>query len=79
MTPAECGKLLAANVRAARARARLSQAATAERMQALGFTNWYAQTMGQIEREERQLLASEVHGLAMVLETSTGSLMSLSL
>jgi transcriptional regulator with XRE-family HTH domain len=77
MTPAEYDDLLAANLRAERARIHLDQASVVEQMRGLGFTTWHRQTLGNVERGGRRLLASEIFGLAMVLNTSVRSLMGL--
>ena len=73
-------KIVAANIRAERARAGLDQVVVVERMQALGFTTWHRQTMGKVERGERRLLgAEEISGLALALGTTVTALMSPSL
>jgi len=66
MQPAAYGEILAANVRAARARADLTQSAVAKRMRQLG-ARWHFQTVGAVERGERPLSAYEVPALACVL------------
>lgn len=68
-------QVLAANLRAARARAGLDQAVIVERMRALGYTTWHRQTMGKIERGDRRLLAGEVMALAWTLGTTMFELM----
>ena len=70
------GTVLAANVRAARARAGLGQEMAAARMRALGYTEWRYQTVGAVERGKRRLTAEEVMALAQVLETNLVALMS---
>jgi len=67
--------LLMANIRVARARAHLSQKATAARMKTLGF-GWTQQIMNAVETGERRLQADELLGLALALETSLTTLMS---
>lgn len=62
--------LIARNVRAARAAADLSQADLAERMRALGFTEWRRQTVGNTERGKRRLTCEEALGLMVSMETS---------
>ncbi|HET9969829.1 MAG TPA: hypothetical protein VFQ68_16460 [Streptosporangiaceae bacterium] len=62
--------LIARNVRAARAAADLSQADLAERMRALGFTEWRRQTVGNTERGKRRLTCEEALGLMISTETS---------
>lgn len=72
--PTTYGDVLADNIRAARSRKRLGQANVVARMRALGFDQWHRQTMGKIERGERRVMAEEVLGLALALETSLMSL-----
>ncbi len=67
--------VLGGNIRAARGRANLSQAAVAARMKALGFTQIYGATIGAIERGERVLGALEVAGLSLCLNTTISALM----
>jgi transcriptional regulator with XRE-family HTH domain len=67
--------VLAANVRSARARAGISQKTLADRMQALGF-NWAWQTVGKVEKPNRPLLAAEILGLALALETTISELVA---
>ena len=68
--------VLAANARSARARTGLSQKSLAKRMQALGFRTWAWQTVGKVENDVRPLLAAEVLGLALALETTISDLMA---
>ena len=68
-------EVLAASLRAARARAGLDQAVIVERMRALGYTTWHRQTMGKIERGDRRLLAAEVMALAWALGVTIFELM----
>ena len=75
-TPARWSGTITANVRAERARQRLGQPDVSKRMRQLGFTNWYPGTMGKVERGERNLLAEEVIGLAIVLATTPSVLMA---
>jgi transcriptional regulator with XRE-family HTH domain len=75
MTAPTYSDVLAQNIRAARSRKRLGQANVVARMRALGFDQWHRQTMGKVERGERRLLAEEMLGLAIVLETSLGGLL----
>ncbi len=65
--------VLAANLKAARARLGVTQASCAARMKALGF-DWYPQTVGNTERGSRRLAAEELLGLAYALETTIASL-----
>ena len=69
------GAVLAANVRATRVRKDLDQGTVVERMRALGFTNWYRQTISRIERGDRRLAAEEILGLAYALGTNIPTLM----
>jgi 8-oxo-dGTP pyrophosphatase MutT (NUDIX family) len=57
------------NIRAQRARLGLTQASVSRRMNQLGF-NWYPQTVGLVERNQRPLLADELLALALALETT---------
>jgi hypothetical protein len=45
-------------------------------MRALGFAAWVRQTVQRVEREKRRLVAEEILGLAVALETSVAELMS---
>jgi 8-oxo-dGTP diphosphatase len=76
MAPISYADVMSRNIAAARTRARLDQANVAARMQALGFGNWYAQTVGKTEKGDRRLLAHEIAGLAFALETSVARLMA---
>lgn len=69
------GDVLAQSIRAARSRKRLGQANVVARMRALGYDQWHRQTMGKVERGERRLMAEEILGLALALETSIGALL----
>jgi 8-oxo-dGTP diphosphatase len=75
MAPATYAEILAGNVRAARSRKGIGQAAVVARMRELGYTSWHRQTMGKVERAERRLTAEEIYALAEVLETSVLALM----
>jgi 8-oxo-dGTP pyrophosphatase MutT (NUDIX family)/transcriptional regulator with XRE-family HTH domain len=68
--------LLARNLRAARAAARISQAEVAGHMNSLGCREWRRQTVARVERAERKMSAEEVFWLAYVLDTSVTRLMS---
>jgi hypothetical protein len=71
------GQVVAANVRAERGRAGLSQAVVSARMVALGHGAWkHYQTLGKAERGVRPLSAGEVLSLAFALETTISALMS---
>ena len=69
-------EIVAANIRAARARAGLDQVVIVERMRALGFTTWHRQTQGKVERGDRRLLgAEEIMALASCLGTTVFDLL----
>lgn len=76
MAPKSYADVMAQNIVAARSRARLGQADVAARMRELGYGNWYAQTVGKTENGERRLLAHEIAGLAIALETTIARLMA---
>jgi transcriptional regulator with XRE-family HTH domain len=61
-------EILAANVRAARARLHISQASVARRMTALGY-RWTRQTVSEVEANDRRLLAEEAFALGFCLQT----------
>jgi transcriptional regulator with XRE-family HTH domain len=67
--------VLARNVRAARARARIGQAEVAAVMSKMGFGAWVRQTVTKVERGERRLTAEEVLGLSIALRTTIAALM----
>jgi transcriptional regulator with XRE-family HTH domain len=58
---------IAANIRAERARASLSQQDVADAMRQRGFAYWRQQTTGATERGERRVTADELVALAAVL------------
>lgn len=58
---------IAANIRAERARARLSQKDVAGAMRERGYAYWHQQTAGAAERGERRVTADELIVLAGVL------------
>ena len=66
---------LAANIRAARARADLSQKMLAARMRRLGFRTWVYQTVGKTEHAQRPVTATEILGLALAMNTTVMHLM----
>ena len=66
-------QVLAANVRAQRARADVTQQSLAARMRQLGC-RWHYQTVGAVERGERPLSAYEVPALAACLGTTPDAL-----
>jgi transcriptional regulator with XRE-family HTH domain len=63
------GGLVAANIRAARARLGITQARLSRRMRQLGH-DWYQQTAGATERGDRRATAEEVAALAFCLDTT---------
>jgi transcriptional regulator with XRE-family HTH domain len=65
-SPATIQRVIAANIRAERARARLSQQEVADAMSERGFTYWRQQTAGATERGERRVTADELTALAGV-------------
>jgi transcriptional regulator with XRE-family HTH domain len=67
--------VLAANVRGARARAGLTQRQLSARMRALGF-NWQNSLVAKLENGGRPLLATELLGLALALQTTISDLMA---
>jgi len=73
-SPAAIQRAIAANIRAERARARLSQQSVADAMQQRGFTYWHQQTTGATERGERRITADELTALAGVLGTAPETL-----
>ncbi|HUK72225.1 MAG TPA: helix-turn-helix transcriptional regulator [Streptosporangiaceae bacterium] len=68
--------VLAKNLRAARARAGISQQVFAARMRALGYDQWLYQTVGNIERGKRRISADELLGCAVAAETTLHALLS---
>ncbi len=68
------GAVIAANVKAERARLGIKQASLAARMRRLGF-DWHPQTVGNVERGERRLTAEEVLCLALALRVPVSALM----
>jgi hypothetical protein len=68
-------EVLAANIRAARARIGLSQDLTAARMRSLGYGEWRYQTVGKVEHGKRRLTTAEIMALGWVLETSIFTLL----
>ena len=73
MTPSQ---ILARNMRLIRRVLDLSQGDLAERMADFG---WIRQTVTDIERLKRRLYVDELVGLAMVLQTSINTLLTLNL
>ena len=64
---------MSGNIRAGRARRKLTQENVATRMNMLGF-HWYKQTTGLVERNQRPLTADELMALALVLNTTPDEL-----
>jgi transcriptional regulator with XRE-family HTH domain len=73
-SPVAIQRAIAANIRAERARARLSQQAVADAMQKRGFAYWRQQTTGATERGERRITADELTALAAVFGTAPETL-----
>jgi 8-oxo-dGTP diphosphatase len=67
--PVDIAAIASANIRAARARLNLTQASVAKRMRALGL-DWYPQTCGLVERNQRPVFYRELPALALCLETT---------
>lgn len=75
--PGRMQSLIAANLRAERARAHLGQEDVAARMRELGYAYWVRQTVSKSEsRTPRRVTADEIFGLAIALGTSAGRLMA---
>jgi hypothetical protein len=66
--------LVAANLRAARARANLSQPDVSARMIRLGFTTWDPTKVSACERGKRPVQLGELLGLAVVLDCAIAEL-----
>lgn len=67
--------VMAENIRAARESQGIAQERVSARMRALGYGQWGRTTAGSVERGMRRLLAEEIIGLAIALETSVGQLL----
>ena len=67
--PVDIAAMVSANIRAARARLNLTQASVARRMKQLGH-DWYPQTAGLVERNQRPVFWPELPALALVFETT---------
>lgn len=72
--PQTIRSVMAENVRGMRAKRRISQQSVAEQMTALGNT-WIRQTVSDVERAQREILAKELFALALVLDCSVLDLM----
>jgi 8-oxo-dGTP diphosphatase len=70
----EFRKLLARNLRKARAAAELSQAQVSKRMQKLGFS-WVGSTVSLAMRAERRITVDELVALSLILGTTPGQLL----
>ena len=68
------GAVISRNVVAARARTGLKQSEVAARMRALGYS-WHPQTVGEVEKGNRRVVAEEILGLSLALGTSMGVLL----
>ncbi len=73
MSTITISELMSGNIRAGRARRKLTQENVATRMNMLGF-HWYKQTTGLVERNQRPLTADELMALALVLDTTPDEL-----
>lgn len=76
-SPTGIQRAIAANIRAERARVRLSQQDVADAMRARGFAYWHAQTAGAAERGDRRITADELVVLAVVLGARPGTLLGI--
>lgn len=76
MPPRAYKDVLARDFRAARAALDIGQADVAERMNALGFTEWRRQTVARVEQGKRRISAEETFALAYALEVGVTRLMS---
>ncbi len=75
MTPDECDRVIAANIRAERARAALPQKDLAARMNEAGHEAWRPQTVSYVENGGRRVLAAEVISLSEILAVPVAALM----
>jgi transcriptional regulator with XRE-family HTH domain len=75
VSPAQYKDILAANIRAMRARKGLGQDALAARMRSLGLGHWIRQTVAASEKGSRRVTAEEIFALALALQTSITALM----
>ena len=73
--PDEWRRTIAANIRAERARANISQDDLAEQMRDLGFPEWRRQTVGSSEHGRRRVSCEEAIGLAWILKTDITTLL----
>jgi transcriptional regulator with XRE-family HTH domain len=76
MTEVPYGKLLARNLRAARAAVGINQADVAERMNDLGYDHWRRQTVARVEKAQRRLTCDEALGLMVALETDLTAILN---
>jgi hypothetical protein len=70
---ADVRRAIATNIRAERARTGLSQKQVADAMRDRGY-HWHPQTVGLVERDERQVWADELIALAEVLGAAPDAL-----
>ena len=75
-SPDDWRQTIAANIRAERARANLSQGDVAQQMRDLGFPEWRRQTVGSTEHCTRRLSCDEAIGLAWILKTNITTLLA---
>jgi transcriptional regulator with XRE-family HTH domain len=73
--PDEWRQTIAANIRAERARANISQGDLAEQMRDLGFPEWRRQTVSNSEHGKRRVTCDEAVGLAWILKTNVSTLL----
>jgi transcriptional regulator with XRE-family HTH domain len=76
MAQSSYADVIVRNLLARRAWLKLGQADIVARMRGLGFTNWHRQTLSRVEQGDRRLVAEELLGLSLALETTISKLMS---
>ena len=76
MTPDECDRIIAANIRAERARTGVPQRELAARMNEAGHETWRPQTVSNVETASRRVLATEVIALSEILNVPVAVLMA---
>ena len=75
MTPDEWDRVIAANIRAERARAGMPQREVSARMSEAGHEAWRPQTVSYVENGGRRVLAAEVISLSEILAVPVAALM----
>jgi transcriptional regulator with XRE-family HTH domain len=73
--PDEWRRTIAANIRAERARAGISQDDVARQMRDLGFPAWQRGTVSLAEQAKRRVTCDEAIGLAWILKTNISTLL----